>query len=221
MRMPETLPPEARRPLDAGHLLAATRFVLTEPTSILYTLALAVLYGSVLTFISLMPQILADVYGREQLLGIVFALCAGTMALANLVNSRYVERLGMRRLSHAALAVFIAIATLHVAVATLTSEPLYVFVPLQAATMASFALTAPNFGAIAMQPMAHIAGSAASLQGVISTIGGALVATAIGWQWSGSVALLPAGSLCCGLVALACVATAKRLGRRHAPASVE
>lgn len=210
LRLPETLKPADRRPLSATHLLAAARFVLTEPTSILYTVAMAALYGSLLAFISLMPQILEDGFQRLPLLGVVFALCAGTMGLANFVNSRFVERVGMRRISHAALLGFLVFSGVHALVAWQTPEPLWVFVVMQAATMACFALTAPNFGAIAMQPMAHIAGSAASLQGVISTVGGALVSSLIGYQWSGSIVLLPAGALCCGLIALGCVQVAEK-----------
>ena len=68
-----------------------------------------------------------------------------------------------------------------------------------------------------MLPMGSIAGSAASLQGVISVIGGAAVGSLIGHQWSGSVFFLPAGSAICGVVAFALVLIAERaqLFRRH------
>ena len=82
---------------------------------------------------------------------------------------------------------------------------------MQSLTMACFGLAVSNFGAIAMQPMGSIAGSAASLQGVISTIGGASVASLIGHQWSGSLLFLPLGALCCGLIAFACVLAAERM----------
>jgi MFS transporter, DHA1 family, multidrug resistance protein len=58
--------------------------------------------------------------------------------------------------------------------------------------------------------MGSIAGSAASLQGVISVIGGAAVGSLIGHQWSGSVFFLPAGSAVCGVVAFALVLIAER-----------
>jgi DHA1 family bicyclomycin/chloramphenicol resistance-like MFS transporter len=69
-----------------------------------------------------------------------------------------------------------------------------------------------------MQPMGAMAGSAASLQGVVSTIGGAALASLIGHQWSGTVTFLPFGGVCCGLVALGCVLGAERMQlfrRRH------
>ena len=40
--------------------------------------------------------------------------------------------------------------------------------------MASFGLASANFGALAMQPLGHIAGTASSVQGTIGTICGRL-----------------------------------------------
>jgi DHA1 family bicyclomycin/chloramphenicol resistance-like MFS transporter len=219
MRLPETLPPERRRPLNAAHLGAAARFVVTEPTSIFYTLAMTAMFGSLLAFVSTLPQIFAGAFHAPELMAGAFAACAGSMALASFANSRLVERLGMRVISHAALIGFISVAAIHSLIALSGHETLALFTLMQALTLACFGLSTSNFGAIAMQPMASIAGSAASLQGVISTIGGGALASLIGHQWSGSIAFLPIGALCCGSVALALVLRAERmqLFRRQGP----
>lgn len=210
LRLPETLPPERRRPLSLSHLGAAARFVLIEPTSILYTLAMTAMFGSLLAFVSTLPQIFAGAFHAPQLMAGAFAACAGTMAVASFANSRLVERLGMHLISHSALIGFLVVTATHAAIAYTGYDTLVVFTVMQSLTMACFGLAVSNFGAIAMQPMGAIAGSAASLQGVISTIGGAAVASLIGHQWSGSVLFLPVGALCCGLVALSCVLGAER-----------
>ena len=216
-RLPETLRPESRRPLGAAHLLEAARFVLTEPTSMLYTLGMTVMFGSLLAYVATVPQIFAAAFHAPHLMAIIFAVCAGTMALASFLNSRIVERVGMHRVSHTALIGFIAVTAVHSGVAFFGPETIVTFAVLQSATMACFSLAVSNFGAIAMQPMGAIAGSAASLQGVISTIGGAVVASLIGHQWSGTVTFLPAGALGCGIVALGCVLIAEKavLFRNH------
>ena len=210
MRLPETLRPELRRPLGAAHLLVAARFVLTEPTSILYTLGMTVMFGSLLAYVSTVPQIFVGAFHAPQLMAITFAICAGTMGVASFLNSRIVERVGVHRISHSALIGFVVVTGVHTAIAYLSTESLVTFAVLQSATMGCFGLAVANFGAIAMQPMGSIAGSAASLQGVISTIGGATVASIIGHQWSGSIVFLPAGAFCCGLAALACVLVAEK-----------
>lgn len=219
LRLPETLEPERRRPLSAAHLSQAAWFVFSEPTSILYTLAMTTMFGSLLAYVSTVPQIFAGAFHAPRLMAGTFAFCAGTMGVASYFNSRIVERVGMHRISHIALISFIVITACHALVASRGDEPLVVFALFQAATMAAFGLAVSNFGAIAMQPMGAIAGSAASLQGVVSTIGGAAVGSLIGQQWSGSVFFLPAGALCCGIAALGCVLVAEkaRLFRRLEP----
>jgi DHA1 family bicyclomycin/chloramphenicol resistance-like MFS transporter len=217
LRLPETLRPEARRPLAAAHLAAAARFVLTEPTAVLYTLGMTAMFGSLLAYVSTVPQIFVGAFHAPQLMAATFAVCAGAMGAASYLNSRIVERVGMHRMAHIALVAFIGVTGLHAALAYGGTESLLRFAVLQSATMACFGLAVSNFGAIAMQPMGAIAGSAASIQGVISTIGGAAVASLIGHQWSGSVFFLPAGALCCGIAALGCVLIAERarLFRNH------
>ena len=143
-------------------------------------------------------------------MAITFAAVAGAMGVASYFNTRIVERIGMHRVSHLALLAFVAVTGMHALTAWFTDEGVVTFALFQAATMACMGLSVSNFGAIAMQPMAKIAGSAASVQGVISTMGAAGVGSLIGHQWSGSVFFLPAGAFCCGLMAFAFIAAAER-----------
>src|SRR3546814_5570307 len=68
-----------------------------------------------------------------------------------------------------ALGAFTFFAALHLALAAFHGETLLVFILLQALTMASFGLISANLGAIAMEPLGHIAGTASSVQGMITT----------------------------------------------------
>ena len=90
-RLPETLHPEYRLTLTRAHVAGAVRLVLGNRCSLFYTLAATVM----------------------------FALCATTMCVAAFLNSRIVERLGMRKISHSALLIYIIITGLHSAVAAL------------------------------------------------------------------------------------------------------
>jgi DHA1 family bicyclomycin/chloramphenicol resistance-like MFS transporter len=147
----------------------------------------------------------------------MFALCATSMGVAAFLNSRIVERLGMRRISHTALLIYLAITGLHTVIVATGVEQLWTFVAFQSATMACFALSISNFGAMAMDPVASVAGIGASLQGFVSTLGGALVGALIGRQFNGTLLPLAAGSLCCGLASLLFVLFAEkgRLFRGH------
>jgi len=217
MRLPETLDPNNRMTLTRRHIAAAVRLVTGNRASRYYTLALTVMYGFIMAYVGMVTQIFADVFHRVALMPSMFALCAITMGLAAFLNSRFVERLGMRHISHAALLCFIGVCALHAIVAMLGYEVLWTFVAFQAASMAFFSLSVANFGAMAMEPMGEVAGIAASLQGFASTFAGALVGAAIGHQFNGSTVPLALGSLCCGLAALLFVLFAEqgRLFRPH------
>jgi DHA1 family bicyclomycin/chloramphenicol resistance-like MFS transporter len=78
-------------------------------------------------------------------------------------------------------------------------------------------LSVSNFGAMAMEPVGSVAGIGASLQGFVSTGGGALVGALIGKQFNGSTVPLATGALCCGVVSLTFVLLAEkgRLFRGH------
>lgn len=210
LRLPETLHPEYRLPLDPSHIIRAVRLVLLNRVSMFYTLATTVMFGSLIAYVGMVQQIFAQVFHRPTIMPLMFALCAGFMGVAAFTNSRLVERLGMRLISHSAILVFIAISTLHVAIAALGWERIGTFVLLQATGMATFSLSVSNFGAMAMEPVGAVAGVGASIQGCISTANAALVGAAIGSEFDGSTLPLAAGSLICGLVALGFVLAAER-----------
>ena len=210
LRLPETLHPEFRLTLTVGHVVRAVGVVLVDRTSLYYTLAVTVMFGSLIAYVGMVQQIFADVFHRASWMPTMFALCAIFMGLASLLNSRIVERLGMRRISHAALLVYLTVTLGHLLVALAGLEQLWTFVALQAATMACFSLAVSNFGAMALEPLGAIAGIGASMQGFITTFGGGLVGAAIGRNFNASTVPLTVGALGAGLASLLFVLLAER-----------
>jgi DHA1 family bicyclomycin/chloramphenicol resistance-like MFS transporter len=216
IRLPETLHPEYRMTLTREHIVSAVRLVLWDRNSLFYTLAVMLMFGSLIAYVGTVQQIFTVTFQRPTLMPGMFALCAILMGVAAYGNSRIVERLGMRRISHAALLVFITVAVLHTAVAVMGLEQIWTFVVFQSLTMATFSLSVSNFGAMAMEPVGSVAGVAASLQGFISTFFGALIAAFIGKQFNGTTVPLALGAIICGTLALVCVLVAEN-GRLFAP----
>ncbi len=217
LRLPETLHPEDRLPIRADRILASFAAAATDRSAMGYTIAQTLLFGGLLGFINSAEQVFADALHAAAVFPLVFAIAASFIAIASLVNARLVVRVGMRWLSHVALIGFILIAAAHLAVALSGRETLLVFAALQAATMFTFGLTSGNFGAMAMEPMGHIAGVASSFQGFISMVGGTLIGFVIGQNFTGTVVPVEAGYLVCGLGTLAAVLFAEqgRLFRPH------
>jgi DHA1 family bicyclomycin/chloramphenicol resistance-like MFS transporter len=220
IRLPETLAPENRMPIQVPRIAGAFREALTNRQSIGYTFAMTAISGSLFGFINSSQQIFFDVFDAAHLFTLVFGAVAAGIAVASLLNAKLVERLGSRLISHTALLGFIAMSAIHAAVALSGYETIWTFAVLQALTMFCFGFIAGNFGSMAMEPMGHIAGTASSAQGFISTTGGALLGFAIGQQFNGSAAPMAVGFVVLGVVALLCVLMAER-GRlftaRNAP----
>jgi DHA1 family bicyclomycin/chloramphenicol resistance-like MFS transporter len=217
-RLPETLAVERRQALSPGYLLAAARISLGNRVSLGYTLGIAVSFGSVLSYVSTAPQIFGTAFGRLSWLPGMFALCAMAMSAASYVNSRLVERLGMRFISHSALLVSIAVGLAHLFVVLEGYERLWTFVVFQALAMGCFGLMVSNFGAMAMEPVGAVAGAAASLQGFVTTCGAALIGAAIGRTFDNTTLPFTVGALCCSGTCLVFVLAAEkwRLLQPHA-----
>jgi DHA1 family bicyclomycin/chloramphenicol resistance-like MFS transporter len=174
-------------------------------------------FSAVIAYVGMVQQIFADVFHRPGLMPGVFALCAASMGVTAFINSRIVERVGMRVMSQCGLLVFITITVVHVLVAVLGYEGLITFVLLQSITLACVGVMGANFGAMAMEPMGSVAGIAASLQGCVSTAGAAVIGALIGRQFNGSTLPLAVGTALCGAMALVFVLLAEqgRLFRPH------
>lgn len=215
-RLPETMAPADRTPLSPRRLLASWRAVVGERLSLGYTLAAAALTGSLYGYLNSVEQIMAEVFGRPRLLGVVFAACAVTMAGANILNARLVLRLGTRRLGHGALAGMALAAAVHLLLILGGAETLAVFVVMQAITLGCFGLSSSNFSAMAMERMGNMAGIASSVQGFTSITLGALLGVVIGQAFDGTPVPLVGGFLAAALAALAIVAATER-GRLFRP----
>ena len=217
LRLPETLRAEDRHPISIPALAAAVKLALTNRYSLGYTLASTCLFGSLLGFINSVQQIFTDIFHEPRLFPLIFAAIASMMGVASFTNSRIVERLGTRRVSHTALIGFIAIAAIRLAVSASGHETIWSFAILQAAMMGCFGLAGSNFGSMSMEPLGHIAGTGSSLQGFISTVGGALLGIAIGQSFDGTTVPVTLGFLLLGLSALVIVLVTERgkLFRAH------
>jgi MFS transporter, DHA1 family, multidrug resistance protein len=210
IRLPETLPVDRRQTLSPRYMVAAARIALGNRVSLGYTLAVAMAFGSLLAYVAMAPQIFGSTFGRASWMPGMFALCALAMSLASYLNSRRVEQLGMRFISHAALLVYLSGAVLHLCVALEGYERLWTFVSFQALAMGCFGLMVANFGAMAMEPVAAVAGAGASLQGFVTTCGAAIIGGVIGKTFDNTTVPFTVGSVSCGLACLVFVLCAER-----------
>jgi DHA1 family bicyclomycin/chloramphenicol resistance-like MFS transporter len=207
-RMPETLHASFRVPLSAA--LGSYRLTLANRYSLGYAIAASFTFGGIIAFVATAQQIFVDEFHQGQRFTLLFASCAFAMGCASFINSRLVERLGTRAISQSAMLALIALSAIHLVVIVSGHEALPTYVLFQALSMGCIGLCGANFGAMAMEPVGHIAGTASSLQGFITTLGAVAVGSAIGQSYDGTTRPLALGYLAIGVALLGVVLVIER-----------
>ncbi|WP_246541893.1 multidrug effflux MFS transporter [Roseibium polysiphoniae] len=210
IRLPETLPKEYRQPLNVETILRAYITTVKTRVSLGYMLAITCVFGGLFSFITMSQQIFVDIYGLGVYFPIVFAGIAVAMSLASFLNSRLVEAVGMRRLSHTATLVYTGSGILLFALSSAGIENLIVFTILSATLMACFGFIGANFNSMAMEPLGDIAGTASSVIGFVTTLGGAILGYIMGQYFNGTTQPLGFAFAIYGLGALASILIAEK-----------
>ena len=223
LRLPETLDPANKQEVRMGAIGSNMWLALSDRGSIGYVIGGGVLWAGMFGFLNSSQQLVAEHFGAAERFPLLFAVMAGSMALANLTNAQIVERFGARRVSHTALFAFIAVAMLQIWRAFSGTEQLWDFVALQSAQMCLIAFMGANFTSIAMQPFAGIAGAAASVQMFLRSILSAVLGALIGQAYDGSARPLALALFAGGMVALGLVLFSERgkLFRRLNPPATQ
>jgi DHA1 family bicyclomycin/chloramphenicol resistance-like MFS transporter len=213
LRMPETLHPEHRRVFSARAIADGFRRTAVNRDSFGYATAFALSFGCVMAYVGSAEQIFgSDVYELGPLFPIAFGSIAAAMGLAALVNSRLVGRFGMRRISHAAILGLVTLSVINCATAVTFGgrPPLLLFGAIVAGSQFLIMLVMPNFNTMAMAPHGNIAGTASSLIGFYTTLGGALLGLIVGRFFNGTVTPLACGYLALSVTAVIVVLWTER-----------
>jgi len=222
-RLPETLDPANRQNINVPVIARNMRVALTNRASIGYVLGTMLLIGAVFGYVNSAQQLIGEHFGAGDMFPLVFGGTAAMMVVSNIVNSRIVERFGARRVSHTGVFVFIAVSIVQVWAAHYRPDSLYWFIPLMATNLALLGFLGANFGSIAMQPFAAIAGSASSIQTFFRMFGAAVVGLIIGQAYDGSAQPFAHALLICSTGALLLVTFSERgrLFRRLNPPKIK
>jgi MFS transporter, DHA1 family, multidrug resistance protein len=203
--LPETLAVESQRALNGRDVGRGLRAIVTTPGTLGYLIALTAMYGVFLSYLASSEIILDQVFGLEQWFPVFFGGIAVAMGFAMYVNGRVVERLGLRRIIRVSFVANLVagIALLAVAVATSGKPPFLLFVVLLGVVLFFQQMLIPNLNAAAMNPLGHVAGTAAALLGMIPGVVGAVIGSLIDRQFDGTVRPIAIGFVVSSAVAFA------------------
>lgn len=212
LRLHETLSGDNRKPLSLKNTIDAFRIVLSTRRSMGYSMAQALFFGCLFGFVNSAPQVYLGIYDMGALFPVVFSVGGMAVAIANLINASFVRRVGMRRISHSALCLFILAGCGMIGLAITFDNllPLPIFVAGTGLMFMALGFIGTNFNAIAMEPLGEHAGTAASAFGFIQTAFSALIGAAIGQAFDGTTTPLLAAFVICAVCSLCFVFWAER-----------
>ncbi len=176
IRLPETLPPQNRRPLSITNIVYSASRVLKDRYACGYMLVATFLFGGFSVFLSASETIFGRLYNIHGIkFTLTFSFIALFLGIGNMVNARIVERFGMRVISQTAYIAYLSFMGLLLLATIITKGQLsfLIFIPLLICALFFQPMIFANTNTMAMENMKPIAGVAAAVIGSISTFVGA------------------------------------------------
>ena len=205
VRLSETHPRENRRPFRLKTFRAALAELFGQRVVVISIGVQALIFAMLFSMISTVQQIYDISFGRAESFPLWFGGVAIFAASGSVLNAALVMRLGMRFLITAMLSVQVVMAgvTLALFAFGLSGTPAFaLFLVWQLSVFFQMGLTVGNINAIAMEPVGHIAGLAASVIGATATVAGVLIAVPNGLMFDGTPVPLAAGIFIEAILAL-------------------
>ncbi|WP_295896298.1 multidrug effflux MFS transporter [uncultured Bartonella sp.] len=216
-RLPETL--YEKRPLTFSSVGESLWMVVSNRISLCYTLAFSMVLGGLFCTLNTSQQIYDGIYQLGPWFPAAFALVAAFQALSSFLNSLFVGRFGMRKISHLLLLIFCITSLIWCvwSIADGGSVPFVYFMLLLIVIMFSYGGLGANFNSLAMEPLGKVAGTASSVFGFLQTIIGAGLGFVIAQSFDGTTAPIAGGFflLSCGAIVLILIAERGRLFASH------
>ena len=200
----ETMAPENARPLALATVRrGAIAFFRTRAT-IGYSTALTLGSGAFFIFLGSGQPIVDEIYGYGDWFALAFFAIAAGIGLTVWMSSRFISRFGADAVGSTAtiVMVFTAGVFLMTCLATNGRPPFAVWMVFVAAFSAFATVATPAFTALAMTPMARIAGTASALNGVLSIGVASLLAVVFDRMIDDTVTPMAAGFLFYSTLAL-------------------
>ena len=179
-RLNEPLPPENRRPMRIGLMIDAVKQIVSNKTVRLSIAMQTLMLSMLFSTLTMIQPIYDDIYNRPDTFPIWFGAIALLSGGSSLLNAFIVTRFGMHKVITWSIALQVLIgAIVLVTMSSISTDGFFVFIFWQFCLFAQAGLTIGNLNAIAMGPMGHVAGMAASIVGGISTVAAALIASPV------------------------------------------
>ena len=211
-RQKETLKPEYKVSFTIKLFIDGTKEFVKHKETIAFTMISGLITGAFLVYLSASQHIFENQYALKEVFPYIFAGLSISIGLSTFLNGTLVLRFGMRKLSFMALITFCVIAVVYVIVFWSSNNPnIYVLVAFLFAQFFCLGFMWGNFRSIAMEPIGHIAGIGAAINGFVSTLLSIPIATLVGYYVKDTVWPMFLGLAICGIGSLIIFILSKRI----------
>jgi len=211
MRQKETLKPEYRIPFSFHRIINGFNESLHHKKTLGYTLISGFIVGSFLVYLSASQQIFEHQYGLADEFPYIFAGLAIAVGTAIFLNASFVVKYGMEKLITNSLLGFFGVSVLYVVLFHSGVNPsLGVLLTFFALQFFFIGFLFGNLRAMAMEPVGHIAGIAAAITGLISTLMAVPISIIIGRYVAHSVLPIFIGFSVCASISILILLYLKR-----------
>ena len=202
-RQPETLKKENKRDFKLVLLIAGLKEFIKHKNAVIFTFFSGCITGSFMVYLSASQLIFEQQYNLKDEFPFIFAGIALFIGIATFLNGTFVVRLGMFKLVSIFTIIFTLIPFVYIVLYSGETNPsIYVLVTFFGLQFFAIAFLFGNTRALAMEPIGHIAGIGAAINGFVSTIMAVPIATLIGSFINTTALPLFIGFFVCGVIAL-------------------
>lgn len=210
-RQPETLPKDKRINFNAYLFINGVKEFFKHKNAVAFTMVSGFITGSFMVYLSTAQQVFEVQYKSGELFPYIFASLSVSIGLATFLNSRLVEKYGMVKIAYLASIAYASVSVLYVFLFWSSVNPnIYILLIFFGLQFFSVGFLFGNLRAIAMQPLGHIAGVGAAINGFISTVMAVPIANYIGGFITTSVLPLFIGFSVFGLLSVLVFVIMKR-----------
>jgi len=202
-RQPETLAKEKRIRFSPRIFIDGTKEFLKYKEAVAFTLVSGFITGSFMVYLSTSQQIFEQQYDLADMFPYIFASLAIAVGLATFLNSRLVVKYGMWRIAYYGTIGYVFISVLYIVLFWSRDNPsIGILISFFALQFFAIGFLFGNLRALAMQPLGHIAGIGAAINGFVSTVMAVPIANYIGSFVTNSVLPLFIGFSIFGILSL-------------------
>ncbi|MDG1729720.1 MAG: multidrug effflux MFS transporter [Algibacter sp.] len=202
-RQPETLVKEKRIKFSSHLFIDGAKEFFKHKQAVAFTFVSGFITGSFMVYLSTSQQIFQEQYNLAEMFPYIFASLAISVGFATFLNSRLVVKYGMMRIAYLATLAYALVSVLYVVLFWSENNPsIYMLLGFFALQFFAVGFLFGNLRAIAMQPLGHIAGIGAAINGFISTVMAVPIANYIGGFVNTSVLPLFIGFSVFGVLSL-------------------